>query len=203
MSRDSSETDRQKVLRLQAQSQLAVGSRPPEARADAAAALAVLYELASSPATADAALKLLHELQVHQVELDLQDEELRRGVADLEVALFRQGQLYDHAPAGLFTVDRATVLRELNRSGAALLGSEHDALVGRAFDGFLDPASGRALHAALARVAERSTVEGCALRILREGRPAAAHASVAPDPAGSGFLIACVEIRPDAAGAGS
>jgi len=53
----------------------------PDARAHAgaSAAFGVLYELASSPSTAPDALALLHELQVHQVEVDLQDEELRHA----------------------------------------------------------------------------------------------------------------------------
>src|ERR1700679_1938271 len=64
----------------------------------ASAASQVLHDLASSPSTAAAAMALLHELQVHQVEVDLQDEELRRSCAELESTLTRQIQLYDFAP---------------------------------------------------------------------------------------------------------
>src|ERR1035438_2766978 len=97
-----------------------------QARADGSAALGVLYELASSPSTAPNALALLHELQVHQVEVDLQDEELRRSRLELETSLNRQVQLYDYAPVGYLTVDCNAVLRELNQTGATLLRFERD-----------------------------------------------------------------------------
>jgi hypothetical protein len=57
---------------------------------DAGAAVRALYELASAPATAPNALALLHELQAHQVELDLQTEELHRMQAELEISLQRR-----------------------------------------------------------------------------------------------------------------
>ncbi len=84
------------------------------ARLDAGAAVRALYELASAPATAPNALALLHELQAHQVELDLQTEELHRMQAELEISLQRQMQLYEYAPVGYWTVDVTAVVRELN-----------------------------------------------------------------------------------------
>jgi len=194
MSSKTNEPAGPKSLRLRALSHITGQSDPPDERANSSAALAVLHELASSPLTAASSLKLLHELQVHQVELDLQEEELRRAVADLEAALFRQVQLHDFAPAGFFSVDGATVLCELNRTGAQMLGFERDVLIGRTLDSFLEPDSSRALHAALTRVAESSTADGCALHFAaRDGVSKAAYASVGPDPAGRGFLIVCVE----------
>jgi len=173
------------------------GKRDPhDTRANSSAALAVLHGLASSPATAADALKLLHELQVHQVELDLQEEELRRSVAELEAALYRQVQLYEFAPAACFTVDRSMALCELNRTGARLLGFDQDVVLGRALDSFLEPDSSRALHAVLVRVAEGAEGEGCEMRfVARDGVSQIAHACVGPDPSGQCFLIACVEVR--------
>jgi len=196
MSIKKSESVSPESLRQRALSRLTGNSDPRDTRANSSAALAVLHDLASSPATAAASLKLLHELQVHQVELDLQEEELRRAVTELEAALYRQVQLYDFAPAGCFTVDRSTALRELNRTGARLLGFDRDAVLGRALDSFLEPDSSRALHAALMRVAEGAEREGCELRfVARDGVSQTAHASVGPDPSGQRFLIACVEVR--------
>jgi len=74
-------------LRLRAASRLPGAAGAKGAAGGATDALAVLHELASSPATAADALALLHELQVHQIELQLQDEELRRSRAELESAL--------------------------------------------------------------------------------------------------------------------
>jgi len=199
MSSKNSETVSAESLRQRALARLTGNSDPQDARANSSAALAVLHDLASSPATAADSLKLLHELQVHQVELDLQEEELRRSVAELEAALYRQVQLYDFAPAGCFTIDRSTALCELNRTGARLLGFDRDAALGHALDSFLDPDSSRALHAVLMRVAEGADGEGCELRfVARAGVSRTVHASVGPDPSGQRFLIACVDSRQSA-----
>src|SRR5580692_6943567 len=138
MSIDLSGAKSERDLRLRALNHLMVPGSSHDHRLDAAAALGVLHQLASSSSTAGAALTLLHELQVHQVELDLQDEELRRSRAELEGALARQVQLYDFAPVGYLTVDRATALRELNLTAADMLGSERDQLLGRTLDSFLE-----------------------------------------------------------------
>jgi PAS domain S-box-containing protein len=165
-----------------------------QARADASAALGVLYELASSPATAPNALTLLHELQVHQVEVDVQDEELRRSRIELEASLNRQVQLYDYAPVGYFTVDGNAVLRELNRTGAILLGFESDYLRGRSLEAYLTPEGVATLRAMFARVTAGAAAEFADLQLLAapDGKTRCMHASVCLDPAGGGFLIGLI-----------
>jgi PAS domain S-box-containing protein len=183
-------------LRLRALARLTGKCDPKDTRANSSAALAILHDLASSPATAADSLKLLHELQVHQVELDLQEEELRRSVAELEEALNRQVQLYQFSPAACFIVDRSAALCELNRRGAGLLGFDREAVLGRALDSFLEPDSSRALRTVLARVGDGAEEDGCELRfVAREGVSRSAYAAVGSDPAGQRFLVACVEIR--------
>jgi PAS domain S-box-containing protein len=150
MERISRNPNRQDALRSRAVEHLKGRDAPV---VDAAAALGVLYDLASSPSTASDALVLLHELQVHQVEVDIQDEELRRSRAELETSLNRQVQLYDYAPVGYFTIDSNAVLRELNQTGAALLGLERDFLRGRSLESFLTVESASTLRAMLGRVA--------------------------------------------------
>lgn len=202
MSSKSNQPPGQKSLRLRAVSHITGQSDPSDARVNASGALAVLHELASSPLTAASSLKLLHELQVHQVELDLQEEELRRAVVDLETALFRQGQFRDFAPAGFFAVDRSMVIFDLNRMGAQMLGLERDVLVGRTLASLLVPESGRALQAALSRVADGAAVDGCALQFpAQDGVSKSVHAAVGPDATGHGFLVVCVEIREAGGGA--
>jgi PAS domain S-box-containing protein len=170
--------------------------RGPVAQAytDASAALGVLYDLASSPATAPDALALLHELQVHQVEVDLQDEELRRARADLEASLNRQVQLYDHAPAGFYTVDFHAVLRELNRTGATLLGLDREVLRGRSLETCLTPESVSTLRAMLARVTGGVATDygELHLRALPGGVARRVHSSACLDPMGGGFLIGMI-----------
>ncbi len=185
---------RQADLRLRALSRLASRRGSDDKRAGAAEALGVLFELASQPSTAGDALALLHELQVHQVELDLQDEELRGSRAELEAALARQIELYDFAPVGCFTVDAETLVCELNLTGAGLLGFERDALLGRALDSFLGPRSADAFRTLLARVGAGHRGEVCALELVGSaGRPRLVQASAAADPRGPGFLVAFIE----------
>lgn len=183
----------ERALRLRALKYLKVPGGSHDKRLDAAAALAVLHELASSPSTAGAALTLLHELQVHQVELDLQDEELRRSRSELEAALARQVQLYDFAPAGYLTVDRATAVRELNLTAAGMLGSERDQLLGRALDTLLEPRSALALRAMLDRLSDGGPREVRALQLVAaHGGPRDVLTSATRDPDGQHFLVAFI-----------
>jgi len=182
-------------LRLRALTQLIGPGGSHERRLDAAAALGVLHDLASSPSTAGAALTLLHELQVHQVELDLQDDELRRSRAELETTLARQTRLYDFAPVGYLTVDRGSALRELNLTAAGMLGSERDPLLGRNLDSFVEPRSVLALHAMLDRLAGGAPRGVCALQLVApHGKPRNVHACATRDPDGQHFLVAFVDV---------
>jgi PAS domain-containing protein len=190
---------RRDELRSRAVAHLKGPEAQAQARAAATAALGVLYELASSPSTAPNALALLHELQVHQVEVDLQDEELRISRVELEATLNRQVQLYDFAPMGYLTVTDDGVLRELNLTGAALLGLSRDFLRGRSLESFLSADSVATLRAVLGRVTGGSPVEfaDLLLRAAPDGATSRMHASVNLDPAGGGFLIGLIGPMPD------
>jgi PAS domain S-box-containing protein len=192
MAKISRNPERRDVLRSRAVAHL----NGRDAQVDASTALGVLYQLASSPSTAPDALALLHELQVHQVEVDLQDEELRRSRAELETSLNRQVQLYDSAPVGYFTLDLDAVLRELNQTGAALLGLERDFLRGRSLDSFLTADGASILHAMLARLAEGAATEfaDLALRSTPDGETRCMRASACLDPAGGGYLIGLIGV---------
>lgn len=190
--------DNQADLRLRALQRLTGKNASHDVRLNASAAFEVLYNLASSPSTGAAALALLHELQVYQVELDVQDEELRRSRAELEATLKRQVQLYDFAPVGNFTVDRVSVMQELNLAAASMLGSERDQLLGRPLDSFLAPQSARALHAMLTGVGNGTPTQVDSLRLsTRNGSAHHVHASVNRDPEGEHFLVAFVFVAED------
>jgi len=195
MSSNSREAKGERDLRLRALTQLTGRAGSHEKQLNASGALGVLHELASSPTTAGAALTLLHELQVHQVELDLQDEELRRSRAELETALARQIQLYDFAPVAYLTVDRGTAVRELNLTAASMLGSERDLLLERSLDSFLEPRSGLALHAMLDRLTDGAPRGVCALQLAApHGKPRNVQAYATRDPDGRHFLVAFFEV---------
>ncbi|MEI6473752.1 MAG: PAS domain S-box protein, partial [Holophagaceae bacterium] len=79
----------------------------------------------------------LHELQVHQVELEMQNEELRRSYAELAALQERYRNLYDLAPVGYCTLSVQGIVLEANLTAATLLGVPRAALVGRHFSSFV------------------------------------------------------------------
>ena len=79
------------------------------------------------------AKRLLHELQVHQIELEMQNAELRQARDELEVALDNYTDLYDFAPSGYFTLAVTGAIRQANLTGATMVGIERSRLVGQSF----------------------------------------------------------------------
>ena len=107
-------------------------------------------------------VRLLHELQVHQIELELQNEELIASNAELDALRLKYTALYQSAPVGYLTLSGDGCVTEMNREARRLLGREDAAVLGRPlrscfdagaqpeFDGLLD----RLAHAAEAGVEE-------------------------------------------------
>jgi diguanylate cyclase (GGDEF)-like protein/PAS domain S-box-containing protein len=96
--------------------------------------------------------RLLHELQVHQIELENQNSELRRARDEVELALGRYTDLYDFAPIGYLTLERGADIIAVNLSGASLLGVARASLVGRNFASFLAGPARPVFAAFMARV---------------------------------------------------
>jgi PAS domain S-box-containing protein len=83
----------------------------------------------SMPMTPEEMQRMFHELQVHQIELEMQNEELRRSQAEVEAARARYFDLYDLAPVGYITLDEQGIIRESNYAAAGLLGVSRRGLV--------------------------------------------------------------------------
>lgn len=81
--------------------------------------------------------RLLHELQVHQIELELQNDELRRTQAQLEVARDRYMDLYDNAPTGYLTLNPKGMILEANLPACTLLGINRKDVFGKPVIGFV------------------------------------------------------------------
>lgn len=187
-------TDPQAQLRLKALSRLADDHSEIAARSSPMKALTVLFELASAAETAPDALALLHELQVHQVELELQDEELRRSRLETEASLARYAALYDRAPVAYLTVDAGLVVHEANAAAARLLGAAREDLPGRSLAARLSPQGAAALGDLLAQVArDPSACNGLLPPASLAAATGALHAMVANDAAPGRFLVVLVD----------
>ena len=77
------------------------------------------------------------DLQVHQIELEMQNRELQEAHAELEASRNRYAELYDFAPVGYLDFDQHGVVQQINMPGAELLGRTRSRIIGKAFSLFL------------------------------------------------------------------
>lgn len=73
--------------------------------------------------------RLYHELQIHQVELEMQNEELTRTKLDLEATRDSYFDLYDLAPVGYLTLNKDGLIQRANLTAVTMLGLEKEALI--------------------------------------------------------------------------
>lgn len=182
-------------LRERATTQLTDGIRSDLSRASTSEAMAVLFRLASSPSTAGDALALLHELQVHQVELEMQHEELRRSRVELENDLIRQTTRIERAPAAFLVIDKATVLCDINLAGVRLLGAARGDVLGRPLSRYLSASSGEQLQKMLTQAGNGAVPETCELQWSPQGGVVRKLLATADKDASTGrFLVVLLEL---------
>ncbi len=105
--------------------------------------------------------RLVQELQVHQIELELQNDELQRTRGEAEQALARYTDLYEFAPVGYLTLDRGGTIRQINLSGARLIGVERGRLIGMRLPVLISAESRRPFEALFTKVFESRTKQSC------------------------------------------
>jgi PAS domain S-box-containing protein len=119
--------------------------------------------------TAEKTQRLVHELEVHQIQLEMQNEELLQARAEVEAILGQYTDLYDFAPVGYFTLGRDGTIRQVNLTGARLLGVDRSGLANRRFGLFVSADSRPDFNAFLDRVFESQAKETCELALRKEG----------------------------------
>jgi PAS domain S-box-containing protein len=115
------------------------------------------------------AVRVLHELEVHQIELEMQNAELQKARDELEGTLEKYTDLYDFAPVGYFSIDESGVILEANLTGATYLGVERSRLINRRLLLFISPTSRPLFLAFLKKIFTRPTHEVCEAQLLKEG----------------------------------
>ncbi len=112
------------------------------------------------------ALKLIHELEVHQIELEMQNEQLRAAELKASEVSEKLVALYDFAPTGYFTLDRDSMIKSLNLSGARMLGNERSGFLNKNFRRFITPETLEVFNDFLMKVFETYTKQTCEVRVI-------------------------------------
>ncbi|MGA8241075.1 MAG: PAS domain S-box protein, partial [Desulfobacterales bacterium] len=111
--------------------------------------------------------KMIHELRVHQIELKMQNEELRRIQEELEEARDRYSHLYDFAPVGYLTVSEKGIVEGANLTFATLVGMERSAVVGKPFSRFIQREDQDVYYLNLQRLLESRDLQSFKLRLTK------------------------------------
>ena len=140
-------------------------------------------------------MRLLHELQVHQIELELQNEELQQSRAEVEAGLQRYTDLYDFAPIGYLTLDRVGAIVQVNLAGASLLGEERSRLVGGRFLQFVAGDQLTAFNNFLKKVFASQADESCVMSLRRKDQWVTwVHVTARVSEEGLGCLVVMQDI---------
>ena len=111
-------------------------------------------------------LNLIHELQVHQVELEMQNDELQIAKGKIDEIAEKYIELYDFAPLGYFTLTKEGKIIELNFFGSQMLGKEHKISVNSQFGFFVSEDDKPVFNLFLAKIISDKLTETCVVNML-------------------------------------
>ncbi|MDD2310524.1 MAG: ATP-binding protein [Desulfuromonadaceae bacterium] len=145
--------------------------------------------------TGEAAKRLVQELELHQIELEMQNAELHQTRNEMEMALEMCTDLYEFSPAGYFTIDRNGTIRAANLSGATLLGIERSLLLGRHFGSLIAYEARQLFADFLGKLCLSQGNESCELEITRvENSPLFLYIEAAAFESGEECRITVIDI---------
>jgi PAS domain S-box-containing protein len=114
------------------------------------------------------ALKLIHEFEVHQIELEMQNEALIVAKEQAEVATEKYADLYDFAPSGYFTLTKTGKIIALNLTGSQMLGKDRSRLIESQFGFFVSNDTKPIFNLFLEKAFSGTIKECCELRLVLE-----------------------------------
>lgn len=123
----------------------------------------------AKPKTRGEENRLLHELEVHQIELEMQNAELTKARNDMETMLAKYTDLFEFAPVSYFTLDHEGIIRNVNLTASGLLGIERSRLNGRRLEDFVAVAAQPGFATFLGNVFTSLKKETCEVLFLKEG----------------------------------
>jgi diguanylate cyclase (GGDEF)-like protein/PAS domain S-box-containing protein len=112
--------------------------------------------------------QLIHELQVHQIELEMQNEELRNSQSELEESRTKYSDLYDFAPVGYFTFDKHGLILEANLTAATELGLERSLFIHKPFRAYIVMEDRDIFDSHLHKVFKSGDLQTCEIRLKRK-----------------------------------
>jgi len=195
MSAQSTGRAKHSKLRSEAETRLKEGSAPPTAGWSVGLnALSLLHRLASSPESAIDALKLLHELQVHQVELDMQQEQIETHQRELLDELAGFQRLYENAPVAYLNLNVERDILECNIAAAQLFELSQEELRGRSIDTLLGAASRPVFLQLLKRLRADGRSASCEVQLNIADFSARFQVVGCAAPGSRSFLIVFVDL---------
>ncbi|MDD5030395.1 MAG: ATP-binding protein [Rhodoferax sp.] len=130
---------------------------------------AALQAVAAPQLSEQATQKVLHELQVHQIELEMQNDELQRAQLALEASRARYFDLYDLAPVGYLTVSAQGLILEANLSVATMLGVARGALAKQPLSRFIAKFDQDVYYHCRQQLIDTGQAQNCELQVLQGG----------------------------------
>ncbi len=132
----------------------------------------ILHENKSSMPSFNSFSELVHELQTHQIELEMQNQELSKTSLDLEKEKLKYYNLYEFAPVAYFSLDENEIIKNVNLAGTVLLGIDKTEQINGAFIKFMNSASRRTFYKHLEKVKNTGTGQSCELVLnKKDGTP--------------------------------
>ncbi len=116
-------------------------------------------------------LRLLHELEVHKIELEMQNEQLQLAVDQAAKAINKYTAIYDFATVGYFTLNNDGTIYQLNHCGAKMLGNNRTGMVRRNFRQFITRDTQQVFNDFFRKVFASGTIQACEVRLIIEGNP--------------------------------